>query len=58
MIRVFILFSVLAVVCYFGILVAQKITGEQFFKLTKILGYVIISSALAMLLMFGLVILF
>jgi len=57
MIRVLFLFAVLAVVCYFGILAVQKITGKQFFKLTKILGYVIISSALAIMLMFGLVVL-
>jgi hypothetical protein len=58
MIRVFFLFLILAVLCYLGILAAQKVTGKQFLKLTKIAGYVIISSALAMVLMFVLVELF
>lgn len=58
MIRVLFLFLVLAVICYVGILAAEKITGKRFLKLTKIAGYVIISSMLAILLMFGLVMLF
>jgi hypothetical protein len=58
MIRVLFLFLVFAVVFYFGILAVQKLTGKEFLKLTKIAGYVIISSTLAMLLMFGLVYLF
>lgn len=58
MIRVMFLFLLLAVICYAGILAAEKVTGKQFLKLTKIAGYVIISSMLAILLMFGLVILF
>ena len=58
MIRVMFLFLLLMVVSYVGILAAEKITGKQFLKLTKIAGYVIISSALAIMLMFGLVILF
>jgi len=58
MIRVLLLFAIFAVIFYFGILAAQKITGKQFLKLTKIAGYVIISSTLAMLLMFGIVIVF
>jgi hypothetical protein len=52
------LFLLLAVLCYAGILTAEKITGKQFLRLTKIAGYVIISSMLAIMLMFGLVILF
>ena len=58
MIRVLFLFLILAILCYLGILGFQKLTGKQFLKLTKIAGYVIISSALAMVLMFVLVELF
>jgi hypothetical protein len=58
MIRVMFLFLMLAVICYAGILAAEKITGKQFLRLTKIAGYVIISSMLAIMLMFGLVLLF
>ena len=58
MIRVIFLFLFLAVLLYFGIKAVEKITGKQFLKLTKIAGYVIISSALAIVLMFVLVILF
>lgn len=58
MIRVLFLFLMLMVISYAGILAAEKITGKQFLKLTKIAGYVIISSMLAIMLMFGLVILF
>jgi hypothetical protein len=58
MIRVLFLFVILFILIYLGILGVQKITGQQFFKLTKIAGYVIISSMLAIMLMFGLVILF
>ena len=58
MLRVIFLFLILAVLCYLGILAAQKVTGKQFLKLTKIAGYVIISSTLAMVLMFILVTLF
>lgn len=58
MVRVVFLFLVLAVLCYLGIKATEKMTGKQLVLLTKIAGYVIISSALAMVLMFGLVILF
>lgn len=58
MIRVIFLFLVLSALCYLGIKAAEKITGQQFIKLTKVAGYVIISSALAIMLMFVLVILF
>ena len=58
MIRVIFLFLILSILCYLGLLGAQKITGKQFLKLTKIAGYVIISSTLALVLMFILVALF
>ena len=58
MVRVLILFLILAVLCYLGIKATEKMTGKQLVLLTKIAGYVIISSTLAMVLMFGLVILF
>jgi len=58
MVRVLILFLILAVLCYLGIKATEKMTGKQLVLLTKIAGYVIISSTLAMVLMFCLVILF
>jgi len=58
MIRVIFLFLVLSVLAYLAIKATEKITGKQLIKLTKIAGYVIISSMLAIVLMFGLVILF
>ncbi len=58
MIRVIFLFLILAVLCYLGIKATEKMTGQQLVKLTKIAGYVIISSSLAMVLMFAMVILF
>jgi hypothetical protein len=58
MIRVIFLFLVLSVLCYLGIKAAEKMTGQRFINLTKVAGYVIISSALAIVLMFGLLVLF
>ena len=58
MIGVLLLFVILTVIIYFGIRSVQKITGKELIQLTKIGVYVIISLTLAMLLMFGLVILF
>jgi hypothetical protein len=58
MIRVIFLFLVLAVLCYLGIKATEKMTGQQLLKLTKVAGYVIISSALAIVLMLFLVYLF
>ena len=58
MIRVIFLFLILAALAYFGIKAAEKMSGKQFVKLTKILGYGIISATLAMVLMFILVELF
>jgi uncharacterized membrane protein AbrB (regulator of aidB expression) len=52
------LFLFLAVLIFLGIKAAEKVTGKDLKKLTKISTYVIISSMLAILLMFGLVILF
>lgn len=58
MIRVIFLFLVLSVLAYLGIKATEKMTGQQLLKLTKIAGYVIISSMLAIMLMLMLVILF
>ncbi len=58
MIGVILLFVVLAVLIYFGIRGIQKMTGEQALFLTKAGMYAIISATLAMLLLFGIVILF
>ena len=58
MIGVILLFVVLAVLIYFGIRGIQNMTGEQALFLTKAGMYAIISATLAMLLMFGIVIVF
>ena len=58
MIGVFLLFLVLAVLIFFGIRGIQKMTGAQALFLTKTGMYAIISATLAMLLMFGIVIIF
>jgi hypothetical protein len=58
MIRVMFLFLFLAVLIFLGIKAAEKFTGKDLELLTKISTYVIISSTLAIMLMFGLVILF
>jgi hypothetical protein len=51
MIRVLFLFLMLSALVALGILGAQKLTGRQFVKLTKIAGLVIISSSVAVMLM-------
>lgn len=52
------LFLILAVLIYLGIKGIQKMTGAQALFLTKAGMYAIISATLAMLLLFGIVILF
>jgi hypothetical protein len=58
MIRVLFLFLILSALIYFGMIAAQKLTGKQFFKLTKILGLAIISSSVAIVLMIFLTLVF
>jgi hypothetical protein len=58
MIRVILLFLILAVLIFFGIRGVQKMTGAQALFLTKAGMYAIISATLAMLLLFGIIILF
>lgn len=58
MIRVIFLFLILAALVWLGILGVQKMTGKQALSLTKAAAYATISSAVAVLLMFVLVILF
>ena len=58
MIGVILLFLILSVLIYFGIQGIQKMTGAQALFLTKTGMYAIISATLAMLLMFGIVIVF
>ena len=58
MIGVILIFLILAVLIYFGIRGVQKMTGAQALFLTKAGMYAIISATLAILLMFGIVILF
>ena len=58
MIRVILLFIVLSTIVWLGILGIQKLSGKQALDLTKAAVYAIISSSVAIALMFGLVILF
>lgn len=58
MIGVIVFFLILSVLIFFGIRGIQKMTGSQALFLTKAGMYAIISAALAMLLMFGMVIVF
>jgi hypothetical protein len=58
MIRVVLLFVVLAALVWAGILGVQKLSGKQALDLTKAAVYATISSAVAIALMFVLVILF
>ncbi len=58
MIRVIFLFLVLSVLAYLAIKATEKMTGQQLLKLTKISTYVIISSTVAIVLMFLLVYIF
>ena len=58
MIRVVFLFLVLSAITWLGILGVQKMSGKQALDLTKAAVYAIISSSVAIALMFGLVLLF
>jgi hypothetical protein len=58
MIRVIALFLFLAVIVFLAIQGVQKITGKQALDLTKTAVYATISSAVAIALMFGLVVVF
>ncbi len=58
MIRVVILFLVLTIVAFLAIQGVQKMTGKQALDYTKIVLYAMISSTVAIALMFGLVIIF
>jgi hypothetical protein len=58
MIRVIFLFLVLSMLAYVGIKATEKMTGQQLVKLTKIAGYVIVSSSIAFAVMIGMVIFF
>jgi hypothetical protein len=58
MIRVIFLFLILSVLAYLGIKAAEKMTGQDLVKLTKIAGYVIVSSSIAVAVMIGMVIFF
>lgn len=58
MIRVILLFLILSALVWVSILGVQKLSGKQALSLAKAAAYATISSAVAVLLMFGLVILF
>jgi hypothetical protein len=58
MIRVILLFVVLTALVWAGILGVQKLSGKQALNLTKAAVYATISSAVAIMLMFVLVMIF
>jgi hypothetical protein len=58
MIRVIFLFLVLTALVWAGILAVQKLSGKQALDLTKAAVYATISSAVAIMLMFILVMIF
>lgn len=58
MIRVLLLFVILTAIVWLGIIGVQKMTGKQALDLTKTAVYAIISSTVAIALMFMLVVLF
>jgi hypothetical protein len=58
MIRVILLFVVLTALVWAGILGVQKLSGKQALNLTKAAVYAIISSTVAIMLMFVLVMIF
>ena len=58
MVRVFALFFVLALLFYFIIVGVQRMSGKEALALTKIVGYAIICSLLALLAMGTMVVLF
>jgi hypothetical protein len=58
MIRLWLTFAVLAVVIHFGISAWRKMEGKEQFALTKSIGYSILVSLAAVMLMAVLVILF
>ena len=58
MIRFIFLFAVLAALIHFGIIGWQKLSGTERWSLTKTLGYSIIVSLLAIVVMMFMVVLF
>ena len=58
MIGAILLFLIVSALIFFGIRGVQKMTGNQALLLTKVGMYAIVSTTLAMLLLFGIVILF
>lgn len=58
MIRVILVFVILAALIHFGIMAWQSMTGKERWTLTKSLGYSIIVSLLAVVVMMFMVVLF
>ncbi len=58
MIRLWLVFGILAVLIHFGITVWRKMEGKDKWSLTKTAGYSIIVALLALMVMTGLVIAF
>lgn len=58
MIRLYLAFFIAFAICYFGIDGYRKLTGKEKWALTKLLGYSIICSVLAMGILSAIVILF
>jgi hypothetical protein len=58
MIRMYIAFFIAFAICYFGIDAYRKLTGKDKWALTKLLGYSILCSVLAVSILSAIVILF
>ena len=58
MIRLWLVFLVVAILIHFGIVAWRSMSGKERWTLTKSIGYSIIVSSLALVVMIGLVILF
>jgi hypothetical protein len=58
MIRMFIIWLILSVLIYVGIVAWQKFSGKEKWQLTKTAGYAIVCSLLSVLILSGFVLLF
>lgn len=58
MIKIIFAFVVLCILFFFGIKLAQKMSGKEALALTKIVGYSILCSVLSIAVLVGIVILF
>lgn len=58
MIKIFIVFAIVFTICYFGIDAYRKLTGKEKLSLTKVAGYSILCSVLAVSVLAAIVVLF